>query len=63
MSNVKNVQLQNINISNNNYPCTPNAICQKCTITKCKISQMTTINVHQMPNVKNLELPNAKYLK
>ncbi len=42
------------NISNDNYRCTSNVKCKKCTTTKCKISQMTTINVHQMPNVKNV---------
>jgi hypothetical protein len=56
-----NYQMQNI--SNDNYQCTPNSKCKKCTTTKCKVFQMTTINVHQTPNIKNVQLPNAKYLK
>ncbi len=53
-----NYQMQNI--SNDNYVCTPNAKCEKCTTTKCKISQITTIYVHQITNVKNVHIPNAK---
>ncbi len=51
------------NISNDNYLYIPYAKCEKCTTTKCKISQMTTIYIHQMQNISNVQLPNAKYLK
>ncbi len=54
MSKKYNYQMQTI--SNDNYQCTPNAKYKKCTITKCKISQMTTIYLDQMPNVKNAHI-------
>ncbi len=54
MAKMYNYQMQNM--SNDNYQCTPNAKGQKCKYIKCKICQMTTINVHQMPNVKNVHI-------